>query len=209
MSVTLLLILCGSGCFLFEDEDAEDLELTNLSVPQEQNTDTDTEQNTIDDPLVNMEEEEEEETLLQQEFQGTWWMYVQYDNGELRTISDVAISKGEYDSKEHLEGSLQATRSRVYAEDGNEYEAIEGTAEKVEYEIDGSKMRLTTQNSYFSGRITVDEEDAYAHGTFSSTLGDGTWFMERGTMDYLIKAYLNDSDHWGKDLTADLVEGMQ
>ncbi len=160
----ILIPVLFSGCWLFEDNELADAEMSaDIDVVVNEN--------------VNIEKEkevEEEELTIDKVFIGTWELTMNYD--EFYTISKMSINKGEYDSKNHYEGTMKSVSGTVYDSDGT-YEALEGTGELADYEIDGQKIRISSETSSLWG--TINKDTSYASGEFQTTLGSGAWEMSK------------------------------
>ncbi len=154
----LITPLLLSGCWLFEESELSNAEMS---------VDIDA----VINENVNTEIEEGEELTIDEVFTGTWTLTMNYD--EFYTVSTINIDSGEYDSKKHYNGTLHSLSSIVYDVDG-EYPTGESD-EVVDYEIDGQKIRFSSETSSFWG--TINLETAYASGDFTTTLGSGTWKM--------------------------------
>lgn len=179
----LVIALTVSGCFLFDDEQADELLLPQEDVIEEiQNNNVDK----ASDEIAEQEEESaaeeaEEELAVDQVFKGTWWLYMKYP--EMRTVSEMNVLPGSFDSKKHYSGDIQTMKSDLYGIGTDEHLTAGINPELADYEIDGQKIRISTSNVSLFGKIILDQSKSYAKGDFLGTAGEGFWYMTNQKSD--------------------------
>ena len=161
-----------SGCWLFEDDELADAEM-NVAMDEVVSSAEATEDKDAPQESEEEEEEEEEELKVDEIFKGTWWLHMKYS--DFQTVSEMNVSAGSFDSKNHYSGKLR-TISSVLTDDQETITAGEND-DLADYEIDGKKVRIYGTDIAMDGTLTLGENKSYVQGTFLSTLGEGTWYM--------------------------------
>lgn len=145
----------------------------------EETQETDDENTAMDEntaAVKKMDEEEdaEDETNLEELFTGNWWLYMQYD--DFRSEGEMQMLGGEAD-EEKYSGAMTAVSGLVHDFDGSTTETTP-TGERVSIDVDNTDISIASESgTSMSGNLTVGDSESSATGTFTSALGDGTWYL--------------------------------
>ena len=139
-------------------------------------------ENLIDDALeteevADVEEETTEdktETDLEQVFTGNWSLYMEF--GEFRTEGVMKMLGGEATGQEYA-GAMTAVSGLVHDDTDDSISATTPSGERVTIDVDNNIIDITAIDTSLTGTLTTSDNTASATGTFTSALGDGTWYM--------------------------------